>query len=295
MVWTIQILSIMAYITLANQRAIIRKLDLNDINIVGKIYKVKIDFFNRFEEKSLLAMQEFIKNPERFIESYYQQAQKPEDSFQFINEEYNPAYHSDKLCSRLNANYENLKVPDEIIEKGNNYVVKFRTWYESNKHLPDEIFEMRCQLAFKLSFRYEKVEIKNSGNVEFENRSLIDVENEIDNLLDEESQFYIQNERTKVILDKFRTLFPNTFENGKFKNNTNFSINEIKSIVGEYHDKFKKPINSLLIEWYKMKFNPDLDFENKLLDQLGFHKCKNCYNENYLSPSESTYNDDLPF
>lgn len=284
----------MAYITTANQRSIIWKIDFDKFNPVGEIYKSKISFFSHFEVKFLLAMLEMIKEPEKFITTYYNKPVQ-EDTFQLMNETKSPAYHSDKYCPFLNAKFEEYKVPEEVINRGVNEVIKFRKWYEENKNLPEELFEMRCQHAFRLTFKYEKIVIKNSGRVEFENHSLKDVEDEIDRLLKDANTYLHQSRKTEIILNKLQKCYRKTIEEKKFDNNTGFNINEVQQIALEYHDKFKAPINNLLLEWYKMRFNPNLDFESKILDELGFLKCKNCYDKNYISPSSPEYLNDLPF
>ena len=39
---------------------------------------------------------------------------------------------------------------------------------------------------------------------------------------------------------------------------------------------FKKPIKTLLEQYYRVKYNPDLSFEGQLLDRLNFRACSVC-------------------
>lgn len=57
----------MAYITKANSKRILRKINLNDIpDIAGEVYKKPIYFLSKWETKYLLLMQSLLKEPEKF-------------------------------------------------------------------------------------------------------------------------------------------------------------------------------------------------------------------------------------
>ena len=43
-------------------------------------------------------------------------------------------------------------------------------------------------------------------------------------------------------------------------------------------EKSKTNLKYLLIEYYKIKINPDLSIEGKILDNFGFKPCSNCHN-----------------
>ena len=76
----------------------------------------------------------------------------------------------------------------------------------------------------------------------------------------------------------------------------------------DYHNNYKLPIRNLLIEYYRIKLNPELMFSETLLDALGFRKCSSCYharvnvditnnwnNINDLLNTKDEDEDDLPF
>jgi hypothetical protein len=44
----------------------------------------------------------------------------------------------------------------------------------------------------------------------------------------------------------------------------------------EYHTRFKLPIKKLLIEYYRVKLNPSLEFAETYIEALGFRKCGTC-------------------
>jgi hypothetical protein len=68
-------------------------------------------------------------------------------------------------------------------------------------------------------------------------------------------------------------------------------FNEIKEFLKKYDVQFKIPAKDLLIEYFRVKFNPELKFEGKLLEQLVFKLCGLCYNENL----HDTVDDFVPF
>ena len=79
-------------------------------------------------------------------------------------------------------------------------------------------------------------------------------------------------------------------------NNTKFSDETIKKFLKQYDIHFKRPIKDLLIEYYRVLYNPDLKFEGNLLEQLGFKPCRNCHIENNQKLStESNDNDTIDF
>ena len=127
----------MAYITTSNALHIIYKTDIKSLDLDGAVYKKKIFFFSKFEENSLLAIQELLKDPDKYFTEIY----KPvvvKDTHKLVYEGKPPAYHKAIDCPRISANYENFEIPEAIREKGVDEVVKFRKWFEENKHLLDK-------------------------------------------------------------------------------------------------------------------------------------------------------------
>ena len=45
-------------------------------------------------------------------------------------------------------------------------------------------------------------------------------------------------------------------------------------------DTFKQPLKNLLIEYYRLKFNPDIKMDGKFLEALGFKECSCCVKHN---------------
>ncbi len=60
-------------------------------------------------------------------------------------------------------------------------------------------------------------------------------------------------------------------------NDTRYSDDAIKGFLKKYDEHFKKPVTELLIEYYKVQYNPELKFEGYLLEMLGFKACSACH------------------
>src|SRR5690606_38961510 len=108
----------MAYITKANYKRILRKINLNDIpDIAGAVYKKPIYFLSSWETKYLLLMKSLLKEPEKFAIEVYQPVVN-KDTFQYVFEsEQPPSYHSNKNCERLTSKFKNFEIPVEIKER----------------------------------------------------------------------------------------------------------------------------------------------------------------------------------
>lgn len=285
----------MAFITISNAQSIIYKTDIKSLDLKGSIYKKPIYFFSKFEENGLLAIQELLKDPEKFFNEIY----KPivtRDTNTLVYEGKPPAYHKTINCPRIGSDYKNFKIPESVKEKGDGEVKKFRKWFKENEHLLDtpDIFVMRLQLAWDIVTNPTAINRDNSGWTEIENYNLEELETKIDELIREAGRLYNESERNRIILRKFNkyTFLANKTESIE-NNNTGYSDDIVKAILRDYNEKIKKPLKILLTEYYRLKLNPELKLEGNLLDQLGFRPCQQCYENDQ---SQETLNlTNLPF
>jgi hypothetical protein len=292
----------MAYITIANAQQIIYKTEIKSLELDGSVYKRKIFFFSKFERNSLLAIQELLKDPEKFFTEIY----KPvvvKDTHKFVYEGKPPAYHQAKDCPRMSANYENFEIPEGIREKGFDEVINFRKWFEENKHLLEkpDVFVIRLELRWGIVTNPKAIKRDNSGWTEVENYELEELEKKIDQLLREAGRYYYESSKNSTILRKFNKYTFLAYRDEPIENNdTGYPDDVVKTLLKEYNDKFKKPLKRLLIEYYRLTLNPDLKLEGNLLDQLGFKPCGQCYGEYNVIETLTLTNfpetgDDLPF
>ena len=273
----------MVFITQANAANLACKVDKARLGeIAGEIYKRRIgSVFGPLEEKELLLIQELFRDPIDFVEEYYKKFRRV-DTHQYVSEGKSPAYHLLNTCGRLLSDYENYKVPAPIIERGQSEVAKFRVWFAENKALLEtssDRFYVRLSSAFKVSITaIEKIHHANTGPELFENVDLEEIEARIERLLLKLDEWFEAGSlRADIIL--FHEFYRKTFLRNRSieYNPTRFDKAVIQRVLSEFYKQFKKPLHDILITYYKVLYNPDLSFENDLLDQLGFKPCSRCY------------------
>lgn len=292
----------MAYLTKSNSLKIIARIDFKQIgNLEGEVYKKPIYFFSDYEKNNLLGLKELLKDPETFIQEYYVPIENT-DNLRYVYEGGKPAYHLSPDCERLNSNYRNFEIPEEIREKGKEEVLRFRSWFKENQYLLDkpDVFVARLQMAFGVTMNPKAIDYENSGVEVKENLNLEELEKRINKYISEAGQYFNKaDQEKKEIIRRFQKYTFLAYSNKDIQNNnTRFSDEAIKKFLKQYDVHFKRPIKDLLIEYYRVLHNPDLKFEGNLLEQLGFRPCGACHNDNNQSVT-SENNDvddyDLPF
>lgn len=293
----------MAFLTLANAKLIINMSNINKLDLSGEIYKVKIYFYSKYEENQLLAIIELLKDPENYFNEIYEPF-KPIDTYSYMYEGQNPAYHYRSNCPRLNSDYENFKIPEAIKEKGSDVVKDFRKWFESVKHLLEkpDVFVMRLKSRWGIETNPKAINFKNSGSSMILYSTIEELEKEIDEKLKEADRFCRQSKKNEEILRKFSKLTFLAKRNSPiYSNKTQYSDDEIKSLLAVFNGRFKRPLMLLLIEYFKFKFNPEIKMDGKFLRKLGFKPCSHCHdeiiliNENYedLDEQDISIDDDF--
>lgn len=283
----------MAYITSYNTHKIVTRNNFKNVNLTGQVYKFKLYMFSKYEENCLLAVQELMKNPENYFKQIYD-PMIVYDSKKYVFKEHQPAFHTTIDCKKLHSDFKNFELPREIIERGDLEIERFRKWFMENQYLLEdpEKFVMRLKLAFKINYNPRAINYENSGFDELKNYSIQELENKIDLLIKEAGKYYYAEEKNTKILKVFGKFsgiaFLDMLLNG---NTTGYNDDEVREFLKDYHRKYKLPIRKLLIEYYRIKFNPDLKFAENLMEVLGFKKCGCCkwHEENryFLNLSEN--------
>src|SRR5690606_28021445 len=189
----------MPYITISNSKKIMRTLSEISLNeIEGNVYKKDIYFFNKKEVALLKGIREFLRDPENFSTKYYKPI-KVKDSLRFVYPEKQPSFHKDSTCPMLQSNFVNFEIPEEVREKGENEVKRFRAWYAENKILLENgevekfILKMQANFFITREINPKSIELNNSGSEKVKNYSIQQLENEIDDILREAGKFYREN------------------------------------------------------------------------------------------------------
>ena len=282
----------MAYITTSNAIKIVNRKNLKNLNLTGDVYKFKIYMFSRYEENSLLAIQELLKNPEKYFKEIYDPIMAY-DSKKYVFKERQPSYHTNISCSRLLSDFKNFKLPQEIIDRGEDEIEKFRNWFKQNFYLLEtpDIFVMRLKLAFGIDYNPKSINYENSGLKDFKNDTILELERKIDYLIKEAGRYYYANEKNKSILSSFGKNASVAFSSKPlYGNETDFNDQEVKEFLKDYYLRFKSPLKNFLIQYYRVKFNPTLEFAKNFLEALGFKICGTCENghENKFIPKKLT-------
>lgn len=253
-------------------------------------YRKSIYFLNRLDKTNLLYFKKFCENPIDNIDSIYK-AIEVVDKKVFVYEGSRPSYHKYENCDRLSSNFVNYRIPTQIIEKGEEEIKKYRIWFKENESSftdrPD-VYQMRLQAKFGIIEGIQKVDYKNSGNVYKENLTLIEIQTRIDSLLYNAAQFFNRKEKRKEAIKRFQTATFLAFKEKEIENNTTeYSDEELKSILKLYYYLFIEPTVYYLKEFYKRTYNTDIEIDEKIFEALNFKKCGYCYSNKYEQESNS--------
>lgn len=268
------------YITRANSMKILKKLDYKNLNIEGSVYNKPIYFFNKREEQALLAYKEFVMNPEKFVEEVYQRVEIV-DNYRYVFEGESPCYHRREDCERLNSEFRNYEIPQTIRDRGIDEIERYRIWFRENLYLlegKEDILEMRIYAAFGIHVRAKEIVKDNSGIKTIVNMDLEQLEERLNTLIKEAGRFYYKSfKHTRILKQYSKFSFLGAYKESLYNNNTGYSDEEVKGLLVEYEEKYKRPIIDMLYNYYRVKFNPELEMEGRLLDQLGFRPCSHCF------------------
>jgi hypothetical protein len=273
----------MSFITISNSKKLIRKIDEQQFDkIAESIYKRDAYFFSSREDANLKGIRELFKDLENFILVYYKPIEI-RDSYRFVFPETQPAYHKDDSCDRLKSSFSNIEVPIEIQEKGPNEVIKFRQWYLStdfDKDNPkDYIEKVQKEFIYVGPINPRSITYENSGVDEKKDYTLEELEKEIDDILNKCEAYFNDNPNIRNIIYRYQKLTFLGYIDGALKNNNSgLSDEQLKSFLRSYDQTFKRPVKERLVEYYRIKFNPEMQFEGELLEKLGFRHCSHCIN-----------------
>jgi len=263
--------------------------DLNDV-----VYKKAIYFLSKVEINRILSIKQFLINSEDGLVKFTGNG-FIEDSYNYIHEESHHAkYHKDCQCKGLRSIFKDLEIPTEIkYIKGSeelDYVriQQFRNWFKQ-KEITDlyysdiKKFIERLQLKFQLVNPPKPVELGNSDIQKISNYSEAELEKKIDELIIKASNFYNQSEMNREILVKNNFSKKTYYVTSKkykeeklYIQGKNYSNEEIRNVLTEFYRMIKKPIIGFLIDYWIIKLNPTLNFNENILEQLDFESCKLC-------------------
>ena len=265
------------FVTNANIKRALFKLDMRNFDYESEIYKNNINYLNSLEKRDLLSIKCLYEFPEIFFQDYYSQIVTA-DSLKFVFEEQQPAFHSHASCPNLLSDFENYLIPEQI--KENNQEIEYRNWFKQNIRLTEK--QILTDL-FK-DVHYNRwgclplyVDYDNSGAFEYMNLNIDEIENKIDNLLINAKRYIEHSPENKTVIgilgkvsyayNKLNTL---NLESIPYDRET------ISDVLKTFEIDFTCPLITLLKEYYRIKYNPKLVFEENILIGLGYRQCKVC-------------------
>ncbi len=282
----------MPFVTEYNTSLVLKKLigEIPDNIREWEPYKNSIFFLNRLDKTNLLYFKKFCENPIENIDRIYNSINIVDNKV-FVYEGGNPSYHKVENCDKLSSNFINFKIPETIKANGDNAIEEFRKWFKENQTVfaekPD-VYQMRVQSKFGILQGIEKVDYKNSGNVYKENLTLIEIENRIDSLLHNASEYYKEDLKRQYAIKMFqKSTFLAFKEQGIEKNETGYADEELKAILKEYFYLFIQPTIFYLKEFFKTFYNSNIEINEKIFEQLNFKKCTVCYAKDFEQKSHN--------
>ncbi|MEK7539422.1 MAG: hypothetical protein AAB595_02190 [Patescibacteria group bacterium] len=286
----------MPYITNSNVRKITGNIDTRSVFLDGDIYNgVDFPYFNNLDKKILLATKKFFENISEFLKIKYEKVEKQTDTYSFVYEYEgsSPSYHKLNNCPRLLSDYKNFAIPVQIMGKGKEEILRYRKWFKENEQFLEsdaQGFINRLDINFRVGISKSelallKKEFGNSGHLEIKDANLNTLEDDIHNLIKKADLHINESEKNRIIFNKY---IKHTYKWNKpdllFVDNTNYSDKEIKDILKFFEITIKSPLKEKLEYYYQLKFNPEIEFQGELLDQLGFVKCQECYYDKVVLP-----------
>ena len=234
------------------------------------LYDSSLTFLLSTPELNLLyAYKETISNPEHIFQAY--KKWKPIDTKKYVWEGGTPAFHSTPECERLHSQYINLEIPPEIQSRDDAEVEKFRRFVKANYALLEDnepLFLKRLDARFVLRNPPKSVKASNSGLTTLRNFDLHELKKEIDNLINS-AQVFMEKDHDTLNIIKNKGYGTHIVKEAKIADHP----------LNIWH-KYKTDLKGLLKQYFLVRFNPEMQFDKTLLEQIGFMPCSNCCSSN---------------
>lgn len=266
-----------AFITRSNAERIIKKMDLNGLDVFEFRKHMEFKWFNMGELRKLKAYEMFFSDPELFLSNYV--ALKPrEDANDYVFKS-NAAFHTNESCSKMHSDFINIKIPKEIIRAGRKEeFIKFCSEKSKlSEETPDQ-FQNLLRWKFKINYN-PAVHYENSGYQAIENMTLADLVKAIEDKIIEFNNWIRESSLNRQVVEKFG------FQSFNYKNPEKIDQKKISNTVKKedvievlkhFQLNIKEPLMELFTYYYRMKNNSDLSFESNILIELGFRQCSHC-------------------
>lgn len=261
------------YITEFNLRRALKKIDTGKYQKNVESFLDNLNFFTDSERKELFLFRIVTKYPEVLTQMAFQNVNRGKV---YMNGR-KPAYHAKRNCGRLNADFQGAVIPQELLDQGREEEVL--DWFGVNEYLLNsgryDAFKFKFRQRFRMEVEID--ELDNSGVLTLTNESLRSIEQQIKELISSSTQF-ARNERERKILRAFCKIHYIT-KRKNFKAE-HYDTEEVLTVVQGFNDAIRYPLMKLLRKYFMMKYNSQLNYNQNVLDQLGFVPCGCCKNIN---------------
>lgn len=137
---------------------------------------------------------------------------------------------------------------------------------------------MRLLAKYGIAVPLENIKRDNTGLEEIINYDLEHLEANIDGLIKAAGRYYYANENNTAILKVYSKHTYLAYRKEPLQNMFgDLKDEDVKNFLKDYDNRFKKPLKRLLIEYYRLTLNPEIELKGTLLEHLGFKACRNCY------------------
>lgn len=264
----------MAYITSSNFKKIVRdRFSATSKRPMKGLHPREDEIAKILSQPELALLQvykEMCESPNDFPE-VFNKIQKS-DTLSYVVEGHAPAYHFKADCSRLHSDFKNYAIPDVVSSMGEDKVNEYRKIFQAGRHMIDEgrhdVLAIRLCSALGLplgALNFKQVDYNNSGMAKFENVDLEDVDRRISEILFDADRFRNQSKESSDLIKDYG-----------YGTHRRAEAKQPGHTLYIWHNQYKVGLKNLLETYFRVKFNPELNFEGKLLDQLGFVPCKHC-------------------
>ena len=265
------------YITNGNLKKIIAP-----FNLRGPTYGRK-DFFIEVKDFDTVLLKKILSIPELALLDAYKEVLadlqeglamfakvERRDTHKYVYEGNAPAYHASRECERLVSDFVNYEIP-EIIQNNNEEIIKFRSVFRENiktvKEGNIDLARIRINNAMGWDMHYRSisdVDFKNSESTNFQNDDLDEISRKITMLMFDAEKFRNSDPEINGIIDRLGY--------GTHKRKESSDSNHPLYTWSNYKTELKHVIQT----YFRVKLNPNLKFEGKILEELGFRPCSFC-------------------
>jgi hypothetical protein len=273
----------MAYITIANAMRIVRDCEPGRLSTIAEeLYHKKIEIFSRQDYARLLGVKSLFRNAERFVKQYYVCCEANCSSNMVYDHVQLPAYHSSARCENLLSDFENFVIPPEVELRGEHEVQRYRTYFQALRmRLGDreDLLKMRLSAEFSLALgTLGKVIYGNSGSLSINNVSVSGLESQIDSHLLYAESFCRSSDMNSMLVRRYGKLAGWLKRQPTIRSIPDgMTEAQVRRFCVEYDANYRQPLKRMLMTYFKIKYNPDLDFDGDLLEGLGFRHCRKCF------------------